>query len=421
MNLEYVTSGTNHISAANKYVHDNEFAFEFYKKVFNLLNTSNNSKFSLLFNAFQEQRYAVPLQNYKGSIHRIHSDSGGLQIVTVGKKMTPELYKEIYILQARYSDIAMSFDEIPVAKISEKSAINDFTSRKFDVDNYKEFAKLSGKNLREQIETFKDEKVSCKPLLIAHGNCLETYKDWIDIILKEVPSSDHHLIGGISVSGAALGRGFLEDMQKAAYISEFPMNHYVHLLGVGSIKRLLPYLLFAQNGYYKKDFHLSYDSSSHSQGVTTGSFFQNGGDSGLGRVMNRNYEVIYGQMDELFHLRERGYTNSDFFKCFSKRTWGDFTDDRGNYILEDIRRNTTLTLSFFGRSVYNFTKMVDDCRQSKDYLLETSKKMKLGRDISVLYNINNINDFEYWNKHYGHYIKSKKIQRTASESLRGLF
>jgi len=65
LSLEYVTSGTNHISAANKYVHDNDFAVDFYKEVFSKLNNSNNTKFSLLFNAFQEQRYAVPLQNYK--------------------------------------------------------------------------------------------------------------------------------------------------------------------------------------------------------------------------------------------------------------------------------------------------------------------------------------------------------------------
>jgi hypothetical protein len=419
--LEYVTSGTNHISAANKYIHDNQFALDFTRSVFNKLNTTNNTKFSLLFNAFQEKRYAEPLQNYRGSIHRIHSDSGGLQIVTVGKKMTPEMYQDIYRLQARYSDIAMSFDEIPVMKLNDKSPIHDYKSRKFDIENYKEFAKLSGRNLREQIELFKEEKTSCKPLLIAHGNCLETYKIWIDIILKEIPSSDHDLIGGISVSGASLGRGFLEDIQKAAYITEFPMNHYIHLLGVGSIKRLLPYIVFASNGYYKKDIHISYDSSSHSSGVTNASYFMDDHEGGLGRYMNRQYEIIYDQVDSLFGWKDKGIEIQDFYQTFRKREWGNFQDTDGNYRLDDIHKNVHIVLGFFGGSVYNFTSTIDKCRKSKPFLFETAKKMKLDRDISALYRINSIDDFEYWVKDYGHYVKSKKIEKTQPVSLRRLF
>jgi hypothetical protein len=199
------------------------------------------------------------------------------------------------------------------------------------------------------------------------------------------------------------------------------MNHYVHLLGVGSIKRLLPYIVFATNGYFKNDLRLSYDSTSHTQGLTTCSFFINGSDNGLGRVMNRKYEIIFDQMDETFNLTGKGLTIRDFYKAFSKREWGNFTDDKGNYRTDDIYKNVHLTLSFFGRSVYNFTKLIDDCKKSKGLLLETAKKYKIDRDISALYKINNLKEFEYWNKHYGHYVKSKKIKKTETETLSGLF
>ena len=81
------------------------------------------------------------------------------------------------------------------------------------------------------------------------GNDVDTYLEWADIILKTVPKDQHHLLGGIAMGAAALGTGNLEDVQRAYIASEVPIRDEdgqmnLHILGVGSLRRMLPYLIF---------------------------------------------------------------------------------------------------------------------------------------------------------------------------------
>ena len=45
----------------------------------------------MLYNAFCEHSYGEKFQKYASHVHKIHADSGGLQVITVGKAVTPEL------------------------------------------------------------------------------------------------------------------------------------------------------------------------------------------------------------------------------------------------------------------------------------------------------------------------------------------
>jgi len=51
---------------------------------------------------------------YKDSLYNIHADSGGLQAITLGKKIDSNLKTQVYNIQSQYADIGMSFDEIPI-------------------------------------------------------------------------------------------------------------------------------------------------------------------------------------------------------------------------------------------------------------------------------------------------------------------
>lgn len=104
LELEYVASGVNHTQIGQSWA-KNEVTTDAFKHIFGTLN--KQSKFSLLFNAFTEQKLAIELQRVRDSVYHIHSDSGGLQIVTLGKVVTFELYKEIYTRQVTYFDIVM--------------------------------------------------------------------------------------------------------------------------------------------------------------------------------------------------------------------------------------------------------------------------------------------------------------------------
>lgn len=93
--IEYVASGTSHsrivIGAAKQ-----QYAIELINEIFSKLNNINNHKFSLLFNAYTEKGFGEIFKNYRSSVYKIHSDSGGLQIITQGKESNDSV-KEMYI------------------------------------------------------------------------------------------------------------------------------------------------------------------------------------------------------------------------------------------------------------------------------------------------------------------------------------
>ena len=92
----------------------------------------------------------------------MHADSGGLQIVTLGKgSIEKEDRLKIYETQAKYSHYAMSFDEIP-------SIIKD------DIKYYlphtvEQKGKEAGINLKEQYDFFNSMNTTCKIIPIAQG------------------------------------------------------------------------------------------------------------------------------------------------------------------------------------------------------------------------------------------------------------
>ena len=71
--------------------------------------------FSTLFNAYQEEKGGQTLANNDGLGHKkIYSDSGGLQVLTAGKVIDDTIRDKVYEVQAKYSDYAMTFDEMPL-------------------------------------------------------------------------------------------------------------------------------------------------------------------------------------------------------------------------------------------------------------------------------------------------------------------
>lgn len=409
MKFEYVASGVNHTQICTTWARQ-EYSIPVYKELVSLISSTGN--FSFLFNAFTEEQLGEVLQDYRDCVYSIHSDSGGLQIVTLGKKVTAELYKDIYRRQAKNSDIAMSFDEIPVKRLSDKIDMNDFVSRVFDMDNYKEFAKKSGENLVEQIQLFLDEKSNTKPLLIAQGNDIETYRIWTDTLLSAIPSHLHRHIGGIAVSGASLGGGLLEDIQKAAFIAELDHNH-IHLLGIGSVKRLLPLMVFNRSGLYKKEYHLSYDSTSHTSGINKGSYWIDGKSVGLGRTMGLAYEHVYSDIDKKLNLQQKGIDLKDFYATMSKRNYSKMKHSDNSFIEEEVIKFIYITMGFGASSIINFINDVDLCSSSDHQIDKFSKLYKMNRDTFSLKQISSISDFEYWLKTCANHIPSKRIKKTT--------
>src|ERR1700747_276462 len=179
--LHYISSGMSHTRINS--VKDPK-TIEWIKSA--VRKTSNeNYQVGFLYNAYKEKSLGVLFdRHYRDALCDIHADSGGLQMITLGHSITPELKKQIYEHQSKYSTIAMSFDEIPVTS----SGVIDFANRRFNTHLVEEKAIASGKNLVDQLLLFANNKTKAKPLLIAQGNCMETYCRWVDIVQKQIPA-----------------------------------------------------------------------------------------------------------------------------------------------------------------------------------------------------------------------------------------
>ena len=117
MKFEYVVSGLtmgiddlyyNPVVAAPYIKHMNQ-------KITDLDARFDNQNLSLLYNAHQERKHGVTMtETMNDSWHRLFADSGGLQMARTKKGITPELKDKVYYHQAKYCDVAMIFDEIPI-------------------------------------------------------------------------------------------------------------------------------------------------------------------------------------------------------------------------------------------------------------------------------------------------------------------
>lgn len=423
--IEYVASGASHTRILANAVLENPEVIKVINDYFVDMNGKNNHKFSLLFNAFTEKNFGKVFKElYAKSLYTIHADSGGLQIITQGKTITPELKDEVYRTQARSSDIAMCFDEIPIGIVGETSDRNDTSGRFFDKDNLEQYARETGKNIKRQIEIFLEEKSTSKPMIIAQGNCYETYMYWVEYLLKEIPKNYHKHIGGIAMGAAALGTGPLEDIERAAYATKLPFQMdepYIHILGVGSIRRMLPYIALKHSGYYPDNLHLSYDSTTHTSGVSMGLYYKDGGMS-VTRHLDQKYHIIYNDINEKYNIASKGINIDLFHKMINANS--EYYFDRKNDTIdkEKMLMYYTNLLGYICSSISNFTQTIDHCIQDKKYFVETiARKNKVEHDINVLMQQKSVEDIVKWLNEAKGLIKSKRISDKAPQTLDSFF
>lgn len=413
--LEYVASGPNYMKVSPLSMKDND-TFDFFIRNIEQMNRKIDHKFSFLYNAYTEKDHGplmVQLKE-KGAIHNIYGDSGGLQAVTRGLDITDKFKLRVYENQSLYCDKAMSFDEIPVKTLKAKSKKTDVHTRLFDINLLEPCARKSGRNLKEQIEMFVKDKTTAQPILIIQGNCYDSYMKWTEYAISEIPKELREYIGGVAISDTASGIGVLQDIKRAFYYTCLPWrpkNNHSHLLGVGSIIRMLPIVMFFQNGLYE-DVWVSYDSTSHSSGVIQGRyFFPGGGMSKLGLRKNHLYDKLYKDMHTKFEGLElsEDELHSALAGSSKKNDYNGLTQTRSFQIQ-----------SLFGlTNIYNFIEHLETLTKSKENLLHfLRKKNKMQyQSLKNLYSVTDKESFEYWEKHCKHGLSSKLVDPSASASL----
>lgn len=372
---------------------------------------------SVLFNAFSERKFAEIFDvSFKGSVSSIFADSGGLQAITLGKAIDDKMKSAVYALQAKYSTRALGFDEIPIERGSDKTiAITDVDSKLFSIDLLDSCIKKTRSNLLEQIDYFQQVNTSCKILPIIQGNCFETYEQWYTGLLANLNTSQWNTLGGVAFAMAAFGRGPQEETERVFIIEKIvkEFNH-LHLLGVGSINRLLPLLILKQNGLLSNITHISYDSTTHSSTITRGNYYLKGSSIKLGKHMpNRNsnliLENIYSHFEQLFTLLKEkyGFTFTEdevYHNICQPRKLHEFNEKRYDHL-----GYCFIVLFIFALAqILNVCSEIDFLFKNPSYLKEHTER--IDPNLLLLFQVKSLDDYS-WFKDYMKYFKSKRIDK----------
>ena len=337
------------------------------------------------------------------------TDSGGLQIITQGKTITDSIKKDVYNTQGRYSDTALSFDEIPLSIEGISSKRLDISNRWFDKTKFVDCAKLTGQNVYNQIKTFIEMETKTKPIFIAQGNDYDTYMKWTEIALNEIPKDLHKYINGVAMGAPCLGNGTLEDIKRAFYFSELPIDtNRLHILGIGALKRMAIFLIFSQNGLYN-NLEISYDSTTHSSGVVMGRTYINDKIFQFGRELNKDYKIMFDAFSktEFFPNELNIITFHEILNTASKV----FEKKHGSRVLY-----IKTFVGFLSFSISNFITHMEKCFNNKNNILGLAKNSKERNIFNSLYQIRNYEDFLSWERNIGKSVKSQKISSCKKES-----
>ena len=422
---EYVASAPAYIRLGAEQCKDEEVIYMINDMFNRIVNNVHDHSFSLLFNGFTEKNFGPKLQKYRPSVYKIHADSGGLQIITRGLDNTPELRNKVYETQAKYADVGMAFDEIPVKAIGGgKTSKIDTKNRYVDIENFDSYAIKTGQNVKAQIIRFNELNSNCKPFVIIQGACYDTYIRWAEILKREITAELEHNIGGVAMGSAALGMGPLEDVKRAYYATAMPFKKpfHLHILGVGALRRMLPYILFKQNNLLD-DVFLSYDSTTHTMSLDNGLFYFSFYGKSAGSVyggsscrMGREYCNIYRTVtEEINNVCGTSYEPEEYHILMNHQLTS-YLEKGGKFI--DIMR---ARLAFILTNIHNFTRDVMELTKSKEQFLKFAKEKDCENEYATLFDVKTIQDFSHWEKHVGKYMDSEPVSKIAPNSLEGLF
>lgn len=367
-----------------------------------------NHTFSLLYNAWAEAKFGETFKILKPSLDFVETDSGGLQIVTRGATITDEVKDKVYINQGTYSDYAMCFDEIPVKFTGDKSTRQNTDNRWYEPALLEPCARKTGQNIKRQIEIFDSINSATKPIVILQGNDYDSYMRWAEYVLEEIPPEYYHRLGGVAMGAAALGGGTLEDIRRAFFYTQIPQElrniNHLHLLAVGSVTRLIPNLIFLQNGLYNS-VYLTYDSTTHTSGMSMGRYYINSGALEFPqdfnhRIHTRMFEDVMEDFDLEIGIREfHQILNS------SSIIYKDEYGSRSKFIETYV--STIL------KSIKNFISHVEACLESRDKIFElsdSSRRSNICTAFHNLYEVQTLGDFQRWEKEVAKYVPTAPIR-----------
>lgn len=418
--LNYVGSGMTHTRICDHNAFNDPVVSDIIRHVSSSIQGRNGHLVSVLFNAYIEEKLAPIFDIYfKGAMEDIHADSGGLQIVTLGKVISKELKTKIYKIQAKGSDMAMGFDEIPVNTFKDKNKIN---TKSFDQSLLDDCAIQTRSNLKEQLQYFVENDSRAKVLPILQGNSESDYVRWHQLLLKDISKDEQSKIAGLALGFAAYGKGSKPMVHIIRMLKNLETEEkMIHLLGVGSISRMLPLIILIKSGYLGNKYSkISYDSTSHTQASSFGAYLKkNDNQINVKRYKTPSfYEVwedISVNMKEFIDWIESKYDiefceETLFHTICQQSKYRDWGKHKREY-------RGVFTFIFFISQVLNFTWTVNECLHNEDFL----KMMIHQYDPGLRYLMAVKDDYDLSNWFANYESKEKKVKNYNETDADGLF
>ncbi len=380
--------------------------------------------FGGLYNAYTEKSLSKQVDSVGRYDIPWISDSGGLQIVTTGAQITSKIKDDIYRNQATYSDVAMCFDEMPlIVDHTINGTRLNLSNRKFVVEMIESAARGTGKNIKRQLEIFDEEESNTKVMIILQGNQPQDFQEYLDYVLAEIPKDQWNRLAGIAVSAACTGLGSQEmvNITSSYCMLDIPeeIGNTFHLLGIGSISRLLPAIQFMRSGWI--DAEVSYDSSSHASRFFVGGAYMGKGMKNIdyGKTRSPNSEMIIKKIFTKFPQIERELDVSfDYWSSLVGNVFSGPERFNSNDI-DESRLNQLLVFCNALGSITNFTDIIDDI--FKDTYQYTRKTFPM----KMLSEVNCKEDFLHWKRNVFQHIDGNAISRyntiEQANSPEGLF
>ena len=309
-----------------------------------------------LYNAYQEKSDGELLQKYNGLGHKvILADSGGLQQARRGEKFSDEVKKEIFLHQAKFSDYAMNFDEMPFKPIEAnfQTGVNLMSTRCYVRELINHTALASAEEIRKQLEVFNSVETNCKVIPVLHGfranpglyrgRTDNTYLDYARTILDNIDNDNKHMgglsFGGITVAadnriGLLKSLNFIPDTLWSKDIPDKNLEH-IHILGMASPQKLMIFLSLVKAGLIDSRVkRLSFDSTAITKAYTVGRVHKNRYEFDVDAGHYRPELTLKDYKDPSAKNVRQYYQNvHEYFKDYKNyqfKSWEDLADHSPN-------------------------------------------------------------------------------------------
>jgi len=384
-----------------------------------------------LFNAYTEEMFANRVDESGTDFKKlfpdgIYADSGGLQVLTRGKTISEAMKQKIYNIQTKYSDYAMSFDEMPFKMVGGQriylpNIVSDCGIR-------------AGENLQGQIEYFENINSKTKIFPIIQGLGLDDMSTYTLNMLNVLNEKQLNSLECLAVGGIGSEFELLERSINIFKINGIPpkIRSHFHVLGVTGFRKLMPILIGVRNGLLPGIKKFSFDSTTMSKSFLLGNIYQSLSEikSGvsnrsLGKVRDNFVDDYYQQMwdfwkdipNNIFDDVEDLIQHSNFQGLYNNPNKSDLIEkyttaaqQYKNMGLEHGVKTITQKYVYVYYNTYKFLSILEDYLEGKVELSEFMGTYKHLGLLQALEKITTIEAFDDW------YISVRKAVNVEKKS-----